>query len=117
MRSYLIFAAAGLSLFMNSIDSTAVAVAFPNFIRDLDTSVVWAAWTLSIYMIAVTSVMPLMGKLSDSFGRKPVYLVSLVLFTASSLACGLAPNIATLLVFRSCRASAEAPSCPRPRAS
>ncbi|HTU02169.1 MAG TPA: DHA2 family efflux MFS transporter permease subunit [Candidatus Sulfotelmatobacter sp.] len=100
MRPYFIFAAAGLSLFMYSIDSTAVAVAFPNFISDFGTTVLWAAWTLSIYMIAVTSVMPLMGNLSDNFGRKPVYVVSLILFTASSLACGLAPNIYALVVCR-----------------
>jgi len=100
MRSYLIFAAASLSLFMTALDGTAVAVALPHFIRDFHTTVVWAAWTLSIYMIAVTSVMPLMGKLSDSFGRKPVYLVSLVLFTLSSLACGLAPNLGTLVACR-----------------
>jgi EmrB/QacA subfamily drug resistance transporter len=100
MHRYLIFAAAGLSLFMYSIDSTAVAVAFPNFISDFGTNVLWAAWTISIYMVAVTSVMPLMGNLSDTFGRKRVYMVSLFLFTASSLACGLAPNIYSLVAFR-----------------
>jgi EmrB/QacA subfamily drug resistance transporter len=100
MRRYLIFVCAGLSLFMYSIDMTVVAVAFPNFIKDLGTNVLWAAWTISIYLVAVTSVMPLMGKLSDSFGRKKVFLISLILFTASSLACGLAPNIYSLVAFR-----------------
>jgi EmrB/QacA subfamily drug resistance transporter len=97
MRSYLTFAAASLSLFMISMDGTAVAVALPDFIRDFDTTVVWAGWTLSVYMIAATSAMPLMGRLSDTFGRRPLYLASLLLFTLSSLACGLAPNIATLV--------------------
>ncbi len=100
MRRYLIFVSAGLSLFMVSIDMTVVAVAFPNFIKDLGTNVLWAAWTISIYLVAVTSVMPLMGKLSDTFGRKEVFLISLILFTASSLACGLAPNIYSLVAFR-----------------
>ena len=100
MHRYLIFAGAGLSLFMYSIDSTAVAVAFPDLIRDLGTNVVWAAWTMSIYMVAVTSVMPLMGNLSDSFGRKKLFLVSLLLFTGSSLVCGLAPNIYSLVACR-----------------
>jgi EmrB/QacA subfamily drug resistance transporter len=100
MRRYLIFASVGLGLLMYTIDSTAVAVAFPNFIKDFGTNVLWAAWTISIYLVAVMSVMPLMGNLSDNFGRKKVYLISLILFTASSLACGLAPNIYSLVAFR-----------------
>jgi EmrB/QacA subfamily drug resistance transporter len=100
MRRYLIFASAGLGLLMYSIDGTAVAVAFPNFMKDFDTNVLWAAWTISIYLVAVTSVMPLMGNLSDSYGRKKVFLISLILFTSSSLACGLAPNIYSLVAFR-----------------
>ncbi|MGZ3568782.1 MAG: DHA2 family efflux MFS transporter permease subunit [Thermodesulfobacteriota bacterium] len=100
MRRYLIFVTAALGLLMYSIDSTVVAVAFPNFIKDFGTNVLWAAWTISIYLIAVTSVMPLMGNLSDSFGRKKVFLISLIVFTASSLACGLAPNIYSLVAFR-----------------
>ena len=100
MRRYIIFASAGLGLLMYSIDSTAVAVAFPNLIKDFGTDVLWAAWTISIYLVAVTSVMPMMGNLSDNFGRKKVYLGSLILFTTCSLACGLAPNIYSLVVFR-----------------
>src|SRR4030042_3518756 len=100
MRRFLIFISAGLGLLMYSIDSTAVAVAFPNFIKDFDTNVLWAAWTISIYLVAVTSVMPLMGNLSDGYGRKKIFLISLILFTSSSLACGLAPNIYSLVVFR-----------------
>jgi EmrB/QacA subfamily drug resistance transporter len=100
MGRYLIFISAGLSLLMYSIDSTAVAVAFPHFMKDLGTNVLWAGWTISIYLVAVTSVMPLMGNLSDSFGRKRVFLISLGIFTASSFACGLASNIYSLIAFR-----------------
>jgi EmrB/QacA subfamily drug resistance transporter len=100
MRRYFIFVSAGLSLLMYSIDTTVVAVALPHLMRDLGTNVLWAAWTISIYLVAVTSVMPVMGNLSDSFGRKKVLLISLILFTASSLACGLAPNIYSLVAFR-----------------
>ncbi len=100
MRRYLIFLSAALSLLMYSIDSTVVAVAFPRLVTDLKTTILMAAWTISIYLVAVTSVMPLMGNLSDSLGRKKVFLVSLVLFTASSLACGLASSIYVLVAFR-----------------
>jgi EmrB/QacA subfamily drug resistance transporter len=100
MRRYLIFVTATVSLMMYSIDSTVVAVAFPNFMKDLGTNVVWAGWTISIYLAAVTAVMPLAGNLSETFGHKRVFLISLILFTASSLFCGLAPNIYFLVVFR-----------------
>jgi EmrB/QacA subfamily drug resistance transporter len=100
MRRYLIFVTAALGLLMYSIDSTVVAVAFPNFIKDFGTNVLWGAWTISIYLIAITTVMPLAGNLSDSLGRKKVFLTSLILFTASSLACGLAPDIYSLIGFR-----------------
>ena len=100
MRRYLIFVTAALGLLMYSIDSTVVAVAFPNFIKDFGTNVLWGAWTISIYLIAITTVMPLAGNLSDSLGRKKVFLTSLIVFTASSLACGLAPDIYSLVGFR-----------------
>ena len=100
MRRYLIFVTAALGLLMSSIDTTVVAVAFPNFVKDLGTNVIWAGWTISIYLLAVTTALPLAGSLSDTFGRKKVFLISLILFTASSLACGLAPNIDTLVAFR-----------------
>ncbi len=100
MRRYIVSISAGFGLFMYAIDSTAVAVAFPNFMRDFGTSVLWAGWTISIYLVAVMSTMPLMGNLSDSVGRKKIFVYSLMLFTASSLACGLAPNIYALIAFR-----------------
>jgi EmrB/QacA subfamily drug resistance transporter len=100
MRRYLLFFSVSLSLLMYSIDGTAVAVAFPRLIKDLDTNVLWAAWTMSIFYIGVVTAMPLAGRLSDSFGRKRIFLISLILFTSGSLACGLAPNIYTLIAFR-----------------
>ena len=100
MRRYLVFVTAGIGLLMYSIDSTAVAVAFHDLIRDLHTNVLWAGWTMSIFFVGVTTMMPLAGKLSDTFGRKGVFLASLVLFVGSSLACGLAPNIYILVACR-----------------
>ncbi len=47
---------------MYSIESTAVAVALPNFIGEFGASVLWAGWTFSIYMVARTSMMPLGGR-------------------------------------------------------
>ena len=100
MRPYLVFITTSLSLLMYAIDATVVAVAFPNFTRELHSNVLWSAWTISIFFIAVTMTVPLAGNLGDSYGRKKVFLVSLALFTGSSLACGLAPTIHALIAFR-----------------
>ncbi len=100
MHRYLVFIISGFALLMYSIDGTVVAVAFPSIIKDLHTSVLWAAWTISIFYIAVSLAMPLAGSLCDSFGRKKVFVISLVVFTASSLACGFSPNIYCLILFR-----------------
>jgi EmrB/QacA subfamily drug resistance transporter len=100
MRRYLIFATTALGLIMYSIDGTAVAVALPNLIKDLNTNVLWAGWTISVFYIGIVTAMPLMGNLSDTFGRKRIYLISLVFFAGSSLACGLASSVQTLIAFR-----------------
>src|SRR5690348_17250979 len=85
---------------MFSIDSTVVSVALPNMMSDLQTSLVWVGWTLTAYLLTQTAVMPLAGKLSESFGRMRVFLVCVFLFTLGSLLCGIAPNIYVLIVCR-----------------
>ncbi len=100
MRRYLVFVNAALGLLMASIDTTVVVVAFPHLAHDLGTNLLWAAWAISVYQLAVTIILPLAGKLSDSLGHKKVFLVSLIVFTSSSLFCGLAPNIYLLIAFR-----------------
>jgi EmrB/QacA subfamily drug resistance transporter len=99
-RAYLFFGLAGLSLLMFSIDSTVVSVALPSMMRELNTNLVWLGWTLTAYMLTQTSVMPLAGKLTESFGRMRVFLACVGLFTLGSLLCGLAPNIQTLIACR-----------------
>ena len=97
---YLFFGLAALSLFMFSIDRTVVSVALPNMMDDLQTSLVWVGWTLTAYLLTQTAVMPLAGKLSESFGRMRVFLVCVFLFTLGSLLCGIAPNIYVLIACR-----------------
>src|SRR6202521_4843194 len=96
-RGFLFFGLAAVSLLMFSIDSTVVAVALPNMMSDLQTSLVWLGWTLTGYQLTQTAVLPLAGKLSESFGRMRVFLVCVLLFTLGSLLCGLAPNIYVLI--------------------
>ena len=99
-RPYLFFGLAAVSLLMFSIDSTVVSVALPNMQADLQTSLVWLGWTLTGYLLTHTAVMPLAGKLSESFGRMRLFMVCVFVFTLGSLLCGLAPNIYVLIACR-----------------
>jgi EmrB/QacA subfamily drug resistance transporter len=103
-RRHALFILAALAVLMSSIDNTIVAVALPEIKRTLDAPLSWTSWTLTSYQLVQVVMLPLAGKLSDSLGRTRVFLFSLAIFTLASLLCGLAPNIALLIVFRALQA-------------
>jgi EmrB/QacA subfamily drug resistance transporter len=90
---------------MGSIDSTIVTVAVPQLQHAFDTPLALVAWTLTSYQLVQLVMLPLSGKLSDSFGRKRVFLFCVGTFTFGSLLCGLAPNIQLLIVARMIQAT------------
>jgi EmrB/QacA subfamily drug resistance transporter len=99
---------------MAAIDFTIVAVALKAIQQELHTSILWAGWTVTAYTLGQLLVLPLAGAMSDEFGRKRVFLISVAIFTVSSLLCGLAPNIYVLIFFRLLQAiggGAFLPSC------
>jgi EmrB/QacA subfamily drug resistance transporter len=99
-RRFLVFAIVSIALMMASVDQTIVATALPTLQRDLHTQVNWSTWTITIYALGQILMMPLAGKLGDQFGRKRVFLIAVIVFTAASLCCGLAGNIYLLIALR-----------------
>jgi EmrB/QacA subfamily drug resistance transporter len=89
-----------LGSFMVVLDTTIVNVALPRIIQVFQSSVNEGQLILTGYMLALAVVMPATGYLSDTFGAKRTYLVTIVLFTVGSALCGLAPNVEGLIVFR-----------------
>ena len=96
----MVFAIVSIGLFMASIDQTIVATALPDIERELHASINWTGWTITIYALGQVIAMPMAGKLSDMYGRKKVFIVAAVVFTASSLCCGFAGNMVLLLLPR-----------------
>ena len=94
------FGMAAFTVLMAAIDSTIVAVALPTLERDLETTLVWAAWTMTAYALAQTVMLPLAGKLAEQFGQMRVFVGSVMLFTVGSLLCAVAPNIYALIACR-----------------
>ena len=100
----LIFAIVAVGLFMSTIDTTIVATALPAIHASLRTTINWAGWTITIYSLGMVIVLPIAGKVSDEFGRRRVFFWGVVLFTASSLLCGLSTDIYMLIGFRAVQA-------------
>jgi EmrB/QacA subfamily drug resistance transporter len=99
-RAYLTFAIVGLALLMASIDSTIVAVSIPEILDDFSTTLALVGWTATGYQFAQSIIMPIIGKVSDEWGRKRIFLLAVFIFTVTSVACGFAPNIYWLIIFR-----------------
>ncbi|GAA5117465.1 MFS transporter [Pseudonocardia adelaidensis] len=82
------------------IDGTVVNVALERIGTDLDAGFAGLQWTVNAYTLALASLILLGGSLGDHFGRRRVFLVGVAWFALASLACGLAPDIGTLIAAR-----------------
>ncbi|MFF4711457.1 MFS transporter [Streptomyces eurythermus] len=94
-----VVAALMLAMALAALDSTVVSTAVPQIVGDLGGFSVFS-WLFSGYLLAVTVTLPVYGKLSDTFGRKPVLVVGSAVFLAGSLLCAAAWNMGALIAFR-----------------
>jgi len=97
---WLIASVVALSAFMEMLDASIANVALPHMAGSLSSSNDEATWILTSYLVANAIVLPLSGWISNTIGRKTYFLLSLLLFTVSSVLCGLAPNLAAIILFR-----------------
>ncbi|MFE9838496.1 MFS transporter [Streptomyces sp. NPDC005551] len=98
-RRRAVVAALMLAMALAALDATIVSTAVPQIVGDLGGFSVFS-WLFSGYLLAVTVTLPVYGKLSDTFGRKPVLIAGAVLFLLGSLLCAGAWNMAALIAFR-----------------
>lgn len=78
----------------------AVVPALADMRTDLDTTVGWAGWTVTIYLLSASVATPLLGKLGDQFGRNRLLIVTMALFVIGSVLAIFAWNIWSLIIFR-----------------
>jgi MFS family permease len=86
--------AASAAVFLTALDQTVVVTALPQIIVDLQIPVTQldrAAWIISGYLLGYVVAMPLMGRVSDMYGRRRVFIICLCIFALGSLFCALAP--------------------------
>ncbi len=89
-----------LATFMEVLDTSVANVALPYIAGNLSASVDEASWVLTAYLVANAIVLPLSGWFSTLFGRKRFYMACVAIFTVSSVLCGFAPSLGTLILFR-----------------
>lgn len=88
-----------LGLLLASLDQTVVGTAMPRVIAHLGGMSLYA-WVFTAYMLASTASVPIFGKLSDLFGRKPFYIAGLIVFMVGSMLSGAAQTMNQLIAFR-----------------
>jgi MFS family permease len=98
-RVLIVIGALMLTLLLAALDQTIVSTALPTIVSDLG-GLNHISWVVTSYLLAITVVTPLYGKLGDLYGRKVVLQGALVLFLVGSALCGLAQGMTELIVFR-----------------
>lgn len=98
-RLYVITATMMLSLFLASVEATIVATAMPTIVAQLGGLAIYA-WAFAAYSLTSTIAVPILGKLSDIYGRRPIYLISMTIFLLGSTLCGFATSMPLLVAFR-----------------
>jgi EmrB/QacA subfamily drug resistance transporter len=94
-----VFGALMLGMFLAALDQTIVATALPTIVGDLG-GLNHLSWVVTSYLLAATVSTPLYGKLGDMYGRKPVFLVAILIFLAGSMLAGLSQSMGQLIGFR-----------------
>jgi EmrB/QacA subfamily drug resistance transporter len=100
MRKWWPLVAVCAGTFMLLVDVTIVTVALPDMARQLHTTFSDLQWVIDLYALTLGALVMTVGSIADRIGRRKVYLGGLVLFAASSLTCGLAPNVTVLIAAR-----------------
>jgi EmrB/QacA subfamily drug resistance transporter len=86
-----------IGVYMSTLDASIVNISLPTIIRSLDTNLTAVAWVVMAYLIVITGCLLLMGRLSDLFGQRKIYLLGFLTFTVGSALCGFSPTIYFLI--------------------
>jgi len=94
-----VFAGLLLALTLASLDQNIVGVALPQIVSDLG-GLSHLSWVVTSFLVTSTATTPIYGKLSDMYGRKPLFIAAILIFLAGSCLCGLSGSMTELVVFR-----------------
>ncbi|HHY73927.1 MAG TPA: MFS transporter [Bacillus bacterium] len=88
-----------LAMFMSAVEATIVSTAMPSIVSELGGFSLYS-WVFSAYLLMQVATVLIYGKISDLFGRKPVFVIGVSIFLIGSILCGLAHTMKWLIIFR-----------------
>src|SRR6201981_2244243 len=97
---WLIAVVVAMAAFMEVLDTSIANVALPYMAGNLGASNDESTWILTSYLVSNAIVLPISGWVSSVLGRKRFFLLCLAIFTLSSLLCGIAPSLGSIILFR-----------------
>jgi DHA2 family multidrug resistance protein len=97
---WLVAVTVSLATFMEVMDTSIANVALKHIAGSVGADQDESTWVLTSYLVSNAIIVPISGWLSSIMGRKRFYMICVAIFTVSSFACGLAPNLAILLICR-----------------
>jgi EmrB/QacA subfamily drug resistance transporter len=98
-RRLLTFFGVMAAMFLSALDQTIVGVSMPRIIKELNGFDRYT-WVTTVYLLASTAVVPVVGKLSEQLGRKRVFLVGIAMFLLGSALAGASQSLDQLILFR-----------------
>jgi DHA2 family multidrug resistance protein len=111
-KSFMITASIMTATLLNTLDMTIANVALPHIQGSVSASRDQISWVLTSYIVAAAIMTPMTGALAARFGQKRVFIASVIGFTVASALCGLAQNLAEIVLFRLIQGICGAPLVP-----
>lgn len=98
--SWRIFLATSFGVGLASIDSSIIKTALPTISEQFNSTFVSLQWVVTGYLLVICAFLPLAGRISDIYTRRRMYLIGMIIFTLSSVLCGLSNSLNELIIFR-----------------
>src|SRR5690625_1352149 len=89
-----------IGVFMAGLDNGIISAALTTIYNSFGVSPIWGAWTVTLYTLGIAISVPIIGKLSDNYGRKRLFMIEILLFGIGSLFVAISPNFTMLLTAR-----------------
>jgi len=99
-RKWWALTAVGSGVLLSTIDGSIVNISLNTLVAAFGSNLNIVEWVVLSYLLTITCLLLLMGRLGDMFGKRRVYVAGFIIFTLASALCGISPNVGTLIGFR-----------------